>query len=84
MKFCAACERIIRSHEKSWNINNEKLCWDCFCKKDGTGDTVKVTPPRATVKVTPPMPPIQISTEKPAPPYKELTPHLEQIAKYMQ
>ena len=84
MKFCAGCDRRIRRHEKSWSINNEQLCWDCFCKKDGTGATVKVTPPRDTVKVTPPMPPIQISAEKPAPPYKELMPHLEQIAKYKQ
>ena len=71
MKFCDVCERRIPRHEKSCIYDHGEY----VNKKDGT---------RATVKVTPPRPAIQISTTKLAPPYKELTPYLEQIAKYRQ
>ena len=71
MKFCDVCERRIPRHEKSCIYDHGEY----VNKKDGTSATVNVTPPR---------PAIQISTTKLAPPYKELTPYLEQIAKYRQ
>jgi len=71
MKFCDVCERRIPRHEKSCIYDHVEY----VNKKDGTSATVNVTPPR---------PAIQISTTKLAPPYKELTPYLEQIAKYRQ
>jgi len=74
-----------------WYELTDGLCPSCIAKKNRPPKPQKVIPVQLEdtplpPKVAPstPRPPIQVSTEKPAPPYKELTPYLEQIAKYRQ
>ena len=65
-----------------------------FCEKCGTRliqkDRYFSQCPKCSIKAiepkkpTPPSAPIQVSVTKPAPPYKQLTPYLEQISKYRQ
>ena len=84
MAFCDSCKDM-------WYELTDGLCPSCIAKKNRPPKPQKVisvpledTPLPPKVAPSPPRSPIQVSTKKPAPPYRELTPYLEQIAKYRQ
>ena len=81
MAFCDSCKDM-------WYELTDGLCPSCIAKKNRPPKVISVpledTPLPPKVAPSPPRSPIQVSTKKPAPPYKELTPYLEQIAKYRQ
>ena len=70
MEFCEKCGTRFRSLDRQ--TQQPARCPKCNIK------------PIEPKKPTPPSAPIQVSVTKPAPPYKQLTPYLEQISKYRQ
>ena len=81
MQFCDKCGSRLKGESKY--INSRILVTNESCPKC---DNVEESKPNLRSQSTKEVPkdPIRVSITKPAPPYKQLTPYLEQISKYRQ
>ena len=75
MQFCDKCGSRLEGGDRYWRSDSCPKC-----------DNVEESKPNLRSQSTKEVPkdPIQVSITKPAPPYKQLAPYLEQISKYRQ